>query len=53
MITQLGSKEWLKKFSEASGKLKLIYLNNYILDSKENIKSQYSNQLQIADTIKI
>lgn len=53
MITQLGNKEWLKKFSEASGKQKLNYLNNSKIDSKENIKSQYSNQLQIADTIKI
>ena len=52
MITQLGNKEWLKRFNEASSKLKINFNIKSILDFKVNIKSQYFNQLQIVDTIK-
>ena len=53
MITQLGNKEWLKRFNEALGKLKINFNIKSIIDFKVNIKSQYFNQLQIVDTIKI
>ena len=52
MITQLGNKEWHKRFNEALGKLKINFNIKSIIDFKVNIKSQYFNQLQIVDTIK-